>query len=99
MAKPDIIKQGESYAFSFDRGGDDISGWVCAIYVKRYPDDAQSIKRLITATDSVWSGFLTETETATLPVSQQVLIAKLTNATTNEEEIKTAKFYVAKAWA
>ena len=99
MAKPDTIRQGESYDFSFDRDGESISGWICTIYVKRYPDDAASITRVITPTDSVWSGFLTETETAAMPVSQQVLIAKLTNATTNEEEVKTSKFYVVKSWA
>jgi hypothetical protein len=98
MAKPNTIQQGESFQFVFDRDDEDVTGWTCTIYVKRYPDDVASITRVIALTDSVWSGFLTEAETAALPVSQQMLIAKLENATTNEEEQKVIKFYVVKAW-
>lgn len=92
------IKQGESYDFSFDRDGEDISGWVCTINLKIYPDDTAIIKRIITATDDEWSGTLTNQDTKNLNVAQYMLIANLTNATTREKEVKIDRFYVSKSW-
>lgn len=92
------IKQGESYDFEFDRDGEDINGWVCTINLKKYPDDTAIIKRVVTPTDDVWSGTLTNQDTKSLNVDQYMLIANITNATTGEKEVDIDRFYVAKGW-
>jgi len=92
------LKQGESYPFEFDRDGEDISGWVCTINLKQYPDDTPLIKRVITPTDGVWSGTLTNQDTKNLDVGQYLLIGKLTNASTGENEQDIIRFYVSKGW-
>lgn len=92
------IKQGESFPFTFNRGGEDISGWVCTINLKQYPDDTPIIKRTITATDDEWSGTLTNQDTKNLDINQYMLIANITNATTGEKEVDIDRFYVSKSW-
>jgi len=92
------IKQGESFPYTFDRDGEDISGWVCTINLKQYPDDAPIIKRVITATDDEWSGTLTNQDTKNLDVGQYLLIGKLTNASTGENEQDIIRFYVSKGY-
>jgi len=96
------IQQGESLPFSFDRDGEDISGWTATISIKQYPADTSLITpRVITPTGEVWSGFLTQTETAGLSVSSKVpysLIAKLSNGTTDEETQIPVRFHVSGAW-
>lgn len=98
MTKPNIIQRGESFPFVFDRGDESIDGWTCAIFVKIFPSGIISISRAITPKDGAWSGFLTADETASLSVNQQILTARLTNATTGETEEQSIKFYVSTAW-
>jgi hypothetical protein len=103
MNKLTIIKQGESLPFSFDRGENSISGWTCTISVKEKPADAAILSRVVAPSDGAWTGFLTQTETAALPVLSKgapyYLIAKLSNTSTDEEEIITARFKISTAWA
>lgn len=94
MTKPNVLQPGESFSFSFDLDGESIGGWSCTIYVKEYPNDEPIITRSIEPTNNAWSGFLTSTETTLLPVSQQILTAKLTNTETLEEEEQSIKFYI-----
>ena len=93
-----IIKQGESYDYSFDRGDETISGWACTINLKQYPDDTSTIKRVISPTNDKWSGTLSSNDTKNLNVGQYLVIANLVNATTGEKEVKTDRFYVSKGW-
>jgi hypothetical protein len=88
------IKQGESLDYEFDRDGESIAGWVCTINLKQYPDDTPIIKRVITPTGDVWSGTLTNQDTKNLDVGQYLLIGKLTNASTGENEQDIIRFYV-----
>ena len=92
------IKQGESFDYSFDREGEDITGWVCVINLKQYPDDTPIIKRTITPTDDAWSGTLTNQDTKSLAVAQYMLIANITNAATGKKEVQIDRFYVGKGW-
>ena len=100
MEELPIVKQGESFDFSFtlDDVSASIDGWVCTIFVKVYPYDTPVINRVITPTGDVWSGFLTQTETATLPLGLHYLAAKLTKAATDEEQHKEKRFQVSKNW-
>ena len=92
MAKLTIIQKGESLPFSFDRGDESTDGYICTIFVRQFPADAAAITRVIPLTTDdngkkVWSGFLTQTETAALSdVGIWYLTAKLVNSTTDEEE-------------
>lgn len=99
MVSIPIVRKGESLPFEFDRGAESIDGWVCLIEVKKLTADAALISRTITPTRSVWSGFLTATETAALAVGLYRLIAVLTNATTDEEEQVLLRFNVTDSWA
>jgi hypothetical protein len=103
MSKTTIIQQGESLPFNFDRGDNSISGWVCTIFVKEKPSDSALLTRVVAAEGNSWPGYLTEPETAALPVlttgAPYYLIAKLTNSSTNEEELVTVRFKVSQAWA
>lgn len=92
------IKQGESFDFEFDRNGESIAGWVCTINLKKFPDDTAIINRVITPTGDVWSGTLTNDDTKDLDVSQYLLIGKLTNESTGENEQDIIRFYVSKGW-
>lgn len=94
----DIIKQGESYNFEFDRGEKSITGWTCLIELKQFPGDSAILSRTITPTGSVWSGFLTQTETSGLSVGMHYLIAKLANTTTDEEEKIQKRINVSRSW-
>ncbi len=98
MGQINTIKQGESYKFEFNLNGQSIAGWVCTIYLKIFPDDTPILTRVISPTDSSWSGFLTQAETAGLAISHHMLIGKLTNAMTDEEEQQINRFNVAKVW-
>jgi len=92
------IKQGESFEESFDLDGDAVSGWVCTINVKQYPDDAPLIKRVISAVDDEWPVLLTQFDTKKLASGQYLLIGNLTNATTKEKIQDVKRFYVSKSW-
>lgn len=94
MTAPVIIQRGESLPFVFDRGCEPIDGWICVISVKRYPENTASINRLITPTNGQWIGALTAAETVSLPISQQILTAKLVNESTDESDEQSVNFYV-----
>jgi len=105
MSKIQSIRQGGSLPFVFDRGGEDTTGWVCTITVKQFPADSASISRVIESStdsdtgDSVWSGYLTSTETAALAVGHWNLNASLVNADNDEEEAVPVRFQIATTWA
>ncbi len=104
MSKIITPQQGESIPFCFDRGGNDITGWVCTIFVKQYPDDVATITRIIPPGvnadgDPAWPGFLTQTETNLLDHGLWYISAKLVNASNDEEEAIPVRFNVTKAWA
>ena len=98
MSKIDIIRQGESLPFVFDRDGEDITGWTCLIEVKMFPDDTAIISRTIIPEGEQWKGFLTQTETMGLEVGLYYLTAQLSNTSTDEEEQIPTRFQVSKAW-
>tara|TARA_R110000782_G_C14819205_1_gene413826 strand:+ start:26921 stop:27232 length:312 start_codon:yes stop_codon:yes gene_type:complete len=102
MSAISVIQQGESLPFIFDRNGEDITGWICTIFVKQYPADTALITRIIPASNArTWEGFLTATETAALDessTSPYTLAGILTNSTTNEEEQIPIRFNVAPSW-
>ena len=96
------IRQGEDLEFVFDLDGEDISDWICLMEVKQFIDDTAIISRLIPPVGRTWPGFLTSTETATLPISGRLplyITGKLTNSTTNQERQVPKRFHVGPAWA
>ena len=101
MSKIAVIRKGESLPFSFDRGGESLSGWTCAIEVRRYPGDVAIIgPRTITPTSGKWPGFLTQTETAALAnLGLHYLIGKLSKTGTDEEQQIPLRFHVQEAMA
>jgi len=101
VAKITTIRQGEDLEFIFDLDGEDITGWVCTIEVKVYPDDAALISRVIPPGNRVWEGFLTSTETAALDVSTDspyYLTGILINSSTDQERQIPKRFHVSPAW-
>lgn len=93
-----IIRKGDSLPFDFDRGDEDIDGWICTIQVKRYPTDDPLIERVITPTDGVWSGILSSTDTAILEYGHHFLIGKLEKAETNQAQEIPIRFHVGREW-
>lgn len=101
MAATELIKQGESLPFCFDRDGEDVDGFVCTIFVKMFPDGTTFITRVIEAVGNTWPGFLTSGETAGLDVSSKTpyyLIGEIANTTTGEESQEPIRFHVAETW-
>ena len=102
MSNPiEIIRKRESLDFTFDLGGEDIAGWTCNINVKQFPDDASLITRTIPADSGSesWSGFITETESATLTEGVMYwLIGILENTTTDERRSVPKRFQVSRQW-
>ena len=100
-----VIRQGEDLEFVFDLNGEDITGWICTIFVKRFPsdaDDAFITPREIPPVGRTWPGELTSTEIASLPVSSTspyFLTGKLTNSSTNQERQIPRRFNVTVPWA
>ena len=96
-----LIRQGESFSFIFDLDGEETTGWTCTIYVKEYLTDTSLITRVIEAdgTGLSWSGYLTGTETASLPVGTYRLIGLLENSSTDQESQVPKRFKVGEAWA
>jgi len=100
-----VIRQGEDLEFVFDLNGEDISGWICTIFVKRFPaddDDEFIIPRQIPPDGRTWPGFLTSVETASLPVSSKspyFLTGVLTNSSTDQERQIPRRFNVTVPWA
>jgi hypothetical protein len=104
MAKIQVIRQGESLPFTFDRSGESLTGWTCTIVAKQFPEDAAAIERVIPLTtdddgNAVWEGFITQTESAALALGLWYLTGKLENTSTDEEETPPVRFQVTKAWA
>jgi len=93
-----VIRQGGDLSFVFDRDGEDITGFVCTVEVKKFPADTAIISRIIPPVNEEWPGFLTSTETAALAVDTYWLIAQLKNSTTDEERQIPERFQVSKAW-
>ncbi len=91
---------GESIDFEFDRGGLSIQGWVCTITVKKFPDDAALLTRVVPASGDGWPGFLTTTETTALGEGRFRLIGTLVNAGTDQEEkiANTTRFNLSNPW-
>lgn len=102
MSKIVLLDAGESLPFNFDRGENSIEGWTCTIFVKQKPSDTPFITRVITPIANEWPGFLTQTETASLPLSDKpyFLSAKLVNSLTDEEEVirERSRFQINTAW-
>lgn len=97
-----VIRQGEDLEFVFDLNGEDISGWIATIEVKRFPSDVALISRVIPADGRTWPGFLTSAETAALAVSSTspyYLTGILTNSSTDQERQIPRRFNVTVPWA
>lgn len=93
-------QQGESINFKFDRGGESITGFVCTVKLKQFPDDTATVDREITgdsATES-FSDFLTATETADLDIGLWWLIGTLVNATSDIQEEIPRRLNITKSW-
>ena len=99
MSKITVVRKGESLPFTFDRGGESITGWICTMQVREFPGDTASISRVITAVGDTWPGFLTQTETSALGVGLWRLIGVLAKATTDEEEQVPLRFNITDSWA
>ncbi len=80
--------KGDVADFTFSRGDESISGWVCTLKVKQFPTDTSLITpRVIAEDNGRWPGFLTTTETAALTVGvTYFLIAVLTETATGEKD-------------
>jgi len=98
MSKIQVIRQGESLPFKFDRGGASTDGWTCNIQVKEFPASSPIVNRVIPLVDGVWAGFLTQTETSPLAIGLYYLTALLSNTTTDEEEQVPLRFNASTAW-
>lgn len=97
MSAITFIRQGEDLEFVFDLDGEDITGWIATIEVKRFPSDAPLIQRVIPPDGRTWPGFLTSTETSALDVSSEspyYLIGILTNSSINQERQIPRRFNV-----
>ncbi len=96
-----IVRQGESLSFTFDRDGEEISGWTCTINVKIYSSDTSLITRTIEPDENnrEWNGYLTSTETSALSVATYRLIGILTDSETDEEEQIVIRFRITDSWA
>jgi len=93
------VKQGESFPFEFDRGGESLAGWTCLLEVKRFKSDSTSlVSRLVTAVGNKWPTFLTQTETAAFVVGHHVILGQLSKTSTDEEEQKKLTIHVLEAW-
>jgi hypothetical protein len=100
MDKLEIFQPGESVPFSFTLKDEtaSIDGWVCTISLKQLPADVAILSRVVAPTDQVWTGFLTQTETVGLATGLYYLHAKLTKASTDEEQVKEKRFRITEGW-
>jgi len=97
------IHQGEDLEFRFHLDGEDITGWICTMLVKRFPKDDPIIERVIPPREIKrdWPGFLTSTETAALDlssVSPYWIIGVLTNSSTNQQRQIPRRFHIDESW-
>ena len=103
MTATQLIKQGESLIFCFDRNGEDIEGFTCTIFVKMFPDGDVFITRVIEPNedDDNWPGFLTAAETAALAISSKTpyyLIGEITDDDADIESQTPIRFHVGGSW-
>jgi len=99
MSADTNIRQGDSLPFSFDLGPDvSLEAYTCQIQVKRFPGDTAAIDRAIPLAEGAFSGFLTATETAALPVGFGSIIAKLVKSASNESTQIVEDFQVNLLW-
>ncbi len=96
MAKIRSVKKGESLDFSFDRGGEPLTGFICTLTVLQFKGATPIISRVIPISldvktgMNVWSGFITSTEMDTLNNSPNSntwwAVGIIADAATLEEE-------------
>lgn len=102
MASIPIIKIGGSLPFKFDRTGLDVAQWTLTIYVRQYPTSSDLITpRTVIASNDIWDGYLTSTETSTFTVttaSPNYLIGVLENVSTDEKQQLQLRFHVGPPW-
>lgn len=97
-------QKGESFPFCFDRGGNEIDGWTCTIFVKQFPGDVAAITRVIPAGVNItgqpaFPGFITSTESRdNLKPGLWYVAAKLTKPDNDEEEQVPIRFNVSPSW-
>ena len=99
MSKLVNIQAGESLPFEFDRAGNSITGWICTIDLKQFPDDSSIVSRVVPSVVNSWPGFLTQSETTGLSAGLHYLNTKLVNVDNDEEEAIPVRFSITKAWA
>jgi hypothetical protein len=105
MAKIQVIRAGESLPFTFSLDVDDPDQYICTITARQYPDDAATIDRVVASSidpktgKTIWTGFLTSTETSTLAVGLWILNANLDDATDVERSCIPVRFHVAPNWS
>jgi len=95
-----IVRKGGSLPFTFTPGTDQSTDdFICTIVVKQFASDSSLISRIIVATNNVWSGFLTSTETDTLTAGITYrLMGILTDSGTDEEDQIETRFSVTADW-
>lgn len=100
MSKLELYQPGASidFCFTLEDETESIDGWVCTISLKQKPSDAAILSRVVAATNGVWEGFLTSTETASLATGLYFIHAKLTKASTDEEQIREKRFRITEGW-
>ncbi len=92
-----VVREGGSLPFSFDLGGLSLSGWTCTIEVRKFPGDTALISRAVAADGLTWPSIITSTETDALGTGHFYLVARLANATTDEEQQIEDRFRVTEA--
>lgn len=95
-----MIRSGESLSFSFDRGGETITGWECTINVVQEMGGTLLVDRTISPDQcSKWTGEVKSTETATMASPETYrLVATIANDATNEQETVVTRFRVTDNW-
>jgi len=98
MTEIAIIRETSSLPFQFDRDGESLTGWVCTIFVKKFPQDTAVFSRVVAPTGRKWTGYLTSTEVGLLSVGLYYIIGQLVNATTLERQEIPIRFQVTSKW-
>lgn len=103
-----IIRDGGDLPFVFDRDGEDITGFICTVTVKQFPDVSLSTvvpDFEVEPVGNEWPGSLTPGQTTllrdsslTVTTTPFYLTAKITNATTQESREIPERFQLATSW-
>ena len=94
--KPERIEQGETYAFSFDISGDDITAFTGTWKLLQYPGDTPAVTGSLTYDDGQFKGVLSSATTQGLDVGDWFIYASLTDS---DEDIRDPlKVSVGIAW-